>query len=126
MKILNLTQHVSTPEQRAQSVIDLEGSARKQLQSLLTFETLPSREEVGQRARAIAILAAISAAKTGAKAAMVGGAPYLLSTLEKELVGVHIAPVYAFSVRESTEQAQPDGSVRKMQIFRHVGFVGMK
>jgi len=34
-----------------------------------------------------------------------------------------IEPVYAFSVRESIEQTQPDGSVRKVNVFRHAGFV---
>ena len=34
-----------------------------------------------------------------------------------------VPAVYAFSVRESVEQPQPDGSVRKVNVFRHVGFV---
>ena len=31
--------------------------------------------------------------------------------------------VYAFSKRESEEIPQPDGSVKKVQEFRHTGFV---
>jgi hypothetical protein len=33
--------------------------------------------------------------------------------------------VYAFSRRESTEAVQEDGSVRKVAVFRHLGFVGL-
>ena len=36
-----------------------------------------------------------------------------------------INPVYAFSVRESEEQVQADGSVKKVAVFRHRGFVGL-
>ena len=34
-----------------------------------------------------------------------------------------IQPVFAFSVRETEEQKQADGSVRKVAVFRHAGFV---
>ena len=56
--------------------------------------------------------------------AMIGGAPWMMSALEGALLDAGVQPVYAFSVRESVEQVQPDGSVRKVNVFRHVGFVG--
>jgi hypothetical protein len=34
-----------------------------------------------------------------------------------------IWPLYAFSRREVQEEPQPDGSVKKVSVFRHVGFV---
>ena len=34
-----------------------------------------------------------------------------------------IKPLYAFSVRESVESTEPDGSVIKRNVFRHMGFV---
>ena len=43
--------------------------------------------------------------------------------LEKALRGLGIRPLYAFSVRESVEETLPDGSVRKVAVFRHKGFV---
>jgi hypothetical protein len=55
---------------------------------------------------------------------MIGGAPYLMAPLEVALRAHGITPLYAFSVRESVEQTQPDGSVRKIAVFRHGGFVG--
>ena len=35
-----------------------------------------------------------------------------------------IPTLFAFSRRESVEETQADGSVRKTVLFRHVGFVG--
>ena len=54
---------------------------------------------------------------------MIGGAPYLMAPLENVLMKNNRVPVYAFSVRESVEQIQSDGSVVKNNIFRHKGFV---
>ena len=121
-KILNLTQHAPTQEQIAAGVI--QSVAHSEIQRLLTFSSLPTQEEILERAGALAEIA------TGAKAggvgyAMIGGAPYLMGALEEALRRRDIIPVYAFSVRESVEETMPDGSVRKTQVFRHAGFVGL-
>ena len=34
-----------------------------------------------------------------------------------------VKPLYAFSKREVVEEQLPDGSVRKTQVFKHLGFV---
>jgi hypothetical protein len=34
-----------------------------------------------------------------------------------------ITALYSFSTRESVDQPQPDGSVRKVAVFRHTGWV---
>lgn len=117
MKILNLTQHVATPEQVAQGVF--EPADKTAVQALLTFNTLPTGEEISKRAFDLAELAH----KAGAEAAMIGGAPYLMSWLETALRHSGVTPLYSFTQRESEEQAQPDGTVRKVAVFRHVGFV---
>ena len=120
--IINLTQHPATAEQLAAGVVDLPAAARASLQNLLTFDHLPTRREVVESAEAIARLAARN---TMARAAMIGGAPYLMAPLEQALRELYgIEPVYAFSVRESREEVQPDGSTRKIAVFRHAGFVG--
>ena len=116
MKVLNLTQHQSTPEQ---GCIDLQGTALQVLKGLLTFETIPTRQEVEDRAAALANLAAVNVAA----AAMIGGAPFLMGPLEAALKLRGITPLYAFSRRESVDEVQPDGSVRKVAVFRHMGFV---
>ncbi len=120
--ILNLTQHASTPEQ---GVTDLGGDLLVTLRKALTFESIPTSSDVEDRALIIAELAqqAINDLDHVAVSAMIGGAPYLMAPLERALRNVGIEPVYAFAVRESVEQTMPDGSVKKVAIFRHGGFV---
>jgi hypothetical protein len=114
--ILNLTQHTATAEQVAAGVVSsMYPSAVK---ALLDFQTLPSVADVWQRAVQLAKLAKAS----GCDRAMIGGAPFLMRELEFQLKAVGVSPLYAFSVRESVETTQPDGSVMKTAVFRHVGF----
>lgn len=128
-KILNLTQHTATPEQVAQGVVDLSPKGRKWLGEWLTFETLPTGVVIWERAEVVADIAAgdsmvvIETLGAGYSYAMIGGAPFLMSSLESALIARSITPLYAFSVRESTEQTQPDGTVRKVNTFRHAGWV---
>jgi hypothetical protein len=118
--ILNLTQHSATPEQIAAGVVDLTGWQREELARLLTFDSLPGEDELTERAKRIAALAS---GHSTASAAMIGGAPYLMAPLQYWLERHGITPVYAYSVRASEEQTQADGSVRKVNVFRHAGFV---
>lgn len=117
--ILNLTQHDATAEQLAGGVVDLAGDAREGVRQLLTFPTPPSAAEMGDCARSIAYIARLQ----GAKCAMIGGAPFFMPTLERVLEATGIQVLYAFSVRESVEEALPDGSIKKSSRFRHAGFV---
>lgn len=132
MKILNLTQHTATPDQIAAGVVEPTPEAKKRIIELLTFETLPTPFQVRGRAYEIASVAAwefvVPPTETtqGVRYthAMIGDAPYLMYSLEFALRARDITPLYAFSVRESVDQVQPDGSVRKVAVFRHAGFVG--
>ena len=117
MTILNLTQHLASGEQISAGVI--EPADKRAVSSLLTFDTAPTGEELVRRAAELAAMAAT----VGASAAMIGGAPYLMAPLEKALRGAGVTPLYSFSTRESVEQSQPDGSVRKVAFFRHTGWV---
>jgi hypothetical protein len=121
--ILNITQHPATPEQIAAGVVDLPADKRAALCSLLTFDALPTRAAIEEAAESIAIMADSALPEKGPHQAMIGGAPWLMALLESALREQLIEPVYAFSVRESVEQAQADGSVRKVNVFRHAGFV---
>lgn len=115
--ILNLTQHAATAEQLAAGVV--EPADKREVSALLTFESLPSGEEVITRAEKLAQIAKTA----GVEHAMIGGAPYLMGPLEEALWEVGVAPRYSFSTRESVEQTQPDGSVQKVAVFRHTGWV---
>lgn len=117
MKILNLTQHPATEEQVAAGVVDLCGHELQQLKKLLTFDDIPEHRDMLVRACEIASLA------SGYDKVMIGGAPFFMSTLESVLYRSGKIPCYAFSKRESAEEIQEDGSVRKINIFKHVGFV---
>lgn len=140
-RILNLTQHAPTPEQIEAGVTcgELDNDqklSRVEFSNLLTFETLPTPTEVRQRAQQIAAYAAKTftivdyggdsgyVVNERFRFALIGGAPFLMGPLEEALRRVNIVPLYAFSTRESVEQIQPDGSVRKTAVFRHQGFVG--
>ena len=152
MTTLNLTQHNPSPEQRAAGVIDLpafpcgeafetardatgradmaaleclDGAlpAAEALTRLLNFEELPDIGQVRRRAVLIAALAAEAAARTGASRALIGGFLPLMEPLSAQLRARGVEPVFSFTKRESVEAVQPDGSVRKTAVFRHVGFV---
>ena len=138
-RILNLTQHDPTPEQIEAGVTcgDITDAQELELRKLLNFETLPTPTEVRQRAQQIAAYAAKTTTLVDyggdsglcvnepLRFAMIGGAPFLMAPLEDALRRVGITPLYAFSTRESVEQVQADGSVRKTAVFRHQGFVGL-
>lgn len=130
MAILNLTQHNATPDQRAAGVVDLPADARAELVRLLTFAELPDGDDIMRRARAVAELAALNASGEDredvdgfADQAMIGGALWLMAPLAFALRMHGITPVFAFSVRDTEERAQPDGTVAKTTVFRHAGFV---
>ena len=138
MFIINLTQHPATEEQVQDGVLDLEGEALVELKQALTFEVIPSPDEIRDRAERIARLVVrkvmspeqywskhdpYRAIHNAGIAAMIGGAPYLMASLERALKEVGVEPLYAFSTRESVEEVQPDGSVRKVAVFRHAGWI---
>lgn len=120
--VWNATQHLATPEQREQGVVDLPEEERENLAKFLTFEELPNSMQL--RMRSIAVVGHILAA--GAKPGdrvMIGGAPFFMEELSYSCREAGLVPVFAFSKRESVEQAMPDGTVRKVAVFRHLGFV---
>lgn len=135
MLILNLTQHKATAEQWAAGVVDLDEVPAEYVRRLITFDTLPSREEVAARAEKLVKFAiSVAEAKGWLEAgdvlergygfcAMIGGAPFLMGAIERACEYTPMRPVYAFSVRESVEEVMADGSVRKTAVFRHGGFV---
>lgn len=121
--ILNLTQHQATADQLAAGVVDFNGANRAKLSALLTFDNLPTMAEVEKIAGVIADLA-IYEGETEENGiptrAMIGGAPFLMPTLERALIAVGITPCYAFSKRVVIKEV--DG-VKERIVFKHEGFV---
>ena len=114
-KIINLTQHYATVEQLSVGVVEVED--KKALCNFLTFIDAPSSIELQKIAFDIAQFA------KGYQCAMIGGAPYLMSALEIELKQLNVQPIYSFSKRQSVEKVELDGTVTKINVFKHVGWI---
>ncbi len=118
-QILNLTQHSATADQQAAGVF--EPTDKSVVQALITFDEQPTADLLRRRAERLADLVLLDPAYDGA--VMIGGAPFFMASLERALLARGIRTLYAFSKRESVDQAQADGSIKKTQVFRHAGFV---
>ena len=119
MRIANATQHSATNEQITAGVVELPIEVSEEIRTMLTFEEIPSAEEIVHRAEKIAEMLKLQEFEK----VMIGGAPFFMGALEKALRERTIEPLYAFSKRESVEKTLEDGSVVKTNVFRHVGFV---
>ena len=115
--IVNLTQHRASDEQISAGVVDMPEC--KLVSELLTFNELPTIAEMQARAET---LASLIHAPAGTRV-MIGGAPWFMRALESALHKRGYVPVYAFSVRESIDVPQADGSTIKTSVFKHLGFV---
>ena len=119
--IINLTQHLATEEQLQAGVVDLSEEKREKLQRFLNFDRIPSELEINWRADQIVSL--LEGEEGYHCQVMIGGALWLMAPLTRKLKAERYIPVYAFSVRESEEEILPDGSVKKVNIFKHKGFI---
>ena len=126
MIILNFTQHKLTKEQidslveEGFNIENVEIEAPQFVKNCLTFTECPSREELNNKAGALADYAQIQCKATDV---IVGGAPYFMGALETVLIERGIKPRYAFTERVAVETVNPDGSTTKTSIFRHSGWV---
>ena len=126
MAILNLTQHLATPEQIEAGVVNLSHGDQVMLKSYLTFNELPDNAAIDTAAGGVLTLAhKFFGQQAEDRTVMLGGAPFFMSRLEECFKGQGFRVVYAFSQRVSEDQAQEDGSVRKVAVFKHMGFVEM-
>lgn len=115
-KIVNLTQHTGTPDQVAEGLV--EPLDKKEVQELLTFKDVPEKEDIWYRAERLAEIAE----ENGAEKALIGGALWLMYPLSECLKDCGIIPVFSFSVRESEDIPQSDGTVVKKSVFKHKCF----
>lgn len=126
--IINATQHKPTQQQ-----VDAGVYTSVDVSKFLNFESIPTKEEMRSAASNIANTVLTEHVlqceancidpETQECRAMIGGAPFFMAILEAELKEHRIIPVYAFSERKSVEEVQPDGSVRKVSVFEHLGFI---
>ena len=114
--MLNLTQHHKTSEQEV--IVEPESQIKERIRALLTFEELPSKEEIEARAEALAEICE----SLNFGCALIGGAPYLMSALERALIKKEISPFYSFTKRVS-EEILENGTLKKVSLFKHIGYV---
>lgn len=117
MCILNLTQHRCTAEQLSDGIENIPSKHAEQLEKLLTFPSDYDLTMLVNNAKALANLAR----SLGYEAVMVGGMPSFMPILQAEMIKADISVGYARTERVSVDQIQPDGSVKKVSVFKHAG-----
>lgn len=123
MRILNMTQHTPTPDQIEAGVVQPEQNDADAVKKIITFDEVPTIDEIKSRARTFAELAQALCTKYECEAVMIGGASYFVAEQEIALWRKHVRFCYAFSKRVVQEKTNPDGTVTKVMIFKHAGFV---
>jgi len=116
--IFNCTSHNLTPEQREGfEVIELPFDLKAQWGQV----TEESKEGIADDVVSI-VTQALTGSDDGSLVLVQGhpGVTYLVVSRLKGVPG--IVPVYAESVRDSVEEKQADGSIKKVSVFRHLGF----
>lgn len=115
--ILNLTQHISTPEQ---GVMEPSKEDKTRIQAILTFDSLEetTSDAMFRKAQEIGDIAV----RYGAPSAMIGGALYFMTFLEVALAERGIQPMYSFTKR-TVEEVSDGNGVKKTSVFKHVGWV---
>lgn len=93
-KIINLTQHNATAEQIAAGVYDMPADKIGALKLALTFNSLPSQAEIAERVEIIANLAHTEMGDS----VMIGGAPYLMASLETALKAKGFRVLYSVTL----------------------------
>ena len=120
-KILNCTQHIVTPEQRRAGIIDLGRKSKRKLSWLMTFKGEPNYKEVQKRADSIALLIHKEYGNF-LDGVMIGGAHFLMSSLEQSLKKYGYEVCYPFGVKMRIEANEFSKTTR----FKHQGLVWAK
>lgn len=149
IEVLNLTQHQATAAQITAGVYSDHQIAA--IAELTNFVGMPTEEEIKERAGIIThrLLKLVKSweddhleekdsyyrnwsfngetdwrtGDNGRGRVMVGGAPWFMSALCVSLKERGFNPVFSFTERQSIDEPQGDGSVKKVSVFNHVGFI---
>lgn len=119
--IFNLTQHQPTKEQIEVGVTD----RNDEIAALLNFTTIPTDDEVVERASKIVYKVVKLCASKDFDVVLLGDTPFLMGHLEEMFANNNIKTVYAFYERVSVETVTTDENevVNKTNQSKHVGFV---
>lgn len=121
--LINLTQHALTEEQKnsVDTVIEPQG-----MSVYLNFNEMPTAEVINDRAyEMFDCLMQMLPPDVEPKdcTVLLGGAPFFMSACERAATHYGFKYCYAFSKRVSEEVKQPDGTVKKVSVFKHEGWI---
>ena len=122
-KILNLLQKKVTPELEALGVVEY--PARAELMNMMLFKMAPTVEEVELVSSQLAATVAAYCRRHGIKKVLIGGAPYMISSLEAALMSHGLLPVYQYTHRVCTGFKHINGKEVAIYKFEPNGLVDM-
>ena len=123
--LINLTQHALTDEQikSVEHTFTPEG-----FNKYLTFDTMPTAQDIYIRAFDMFKKLVSTLEHEGIYpndcTVLLGGAPFFMTACESMAIHYGFQYCYAFSKRTSEEIKQPDGTVKKISVFKHEGWIG--
>lgn len=121
--LINLTQHALTQEQKDSVDCTIEP---KGMDVYLNFTEMPTAEVINERAYGMfnCLMQMLPPdVKPEDCTVLLGGAPFFMSACERVATEYGFKYCYAFSKRVSEEVKQPDGTVRKVSVFKHEGWI---
>ena len=121
--LINLTQHALTQEQKdsVDTTIEPQG-----MEVYLNFTEMPTAEIIEDRAYGMFdCLMQMLPPDVNPEdcTVLLGGAPFFMSACERAATRYGFKYCYAFSKRVSEEVKQPDGTVKKVSVFKHEGWI---
>jgi hypothetical protein len=118
-KILNLTQHRATKEQKDAGLIEPMEAAKAEIKTLLTFNEISDCSQIKMKSRArLLTLIAREYRKYGIAKILIEGESFFMPVLARALKEEFLIPVYAFSKRIVTVE-----NGKEVSYFKHKGFV---
>lgn len=123
--MLNITQHTATAEQLQDGVVEPSQEIKAQIQKLITFDktVMSEPEQIWNRAKALVAL--VKREYPEIHKVMIGGALYFMPALTREFKEHGYEVFFSYSDRVSQETHNPDGSVTKTLVFKHLGWVAV-
>ena len=118
--ILNITQHKATKEQIADGIVQPSADDKVTIERILTFDKITNCTQESIEDRADKLVAICKEYK--ADGALIAGAPWLMSLLEKKLMFACVKSYYAFSERVCEEKVV-DGKTITTRTFKYGGLV---
>jgi hypothetical protein len=123
--VFNLTRHKATKDQKAVGIIDLPYEYITRINTLSTFEPIPTSTHLIERANEIVAVLQEYIRISGmyeVDSVMLGGAPYFNAVLDKVLTINGFVPCYPFTLKQSQHNIENNKTV-STTVYKHMGLV---